>query len=158
MFRSILIPVDGSRSSGSVVPHAAELAKRLECHVNLLLVQPERGARLPHPEHHHATGQANGEAGKLVVGAFPGDEIKNANERYVARHIEEFIALGIKAEGHLRSGKPVEEILSAALDLRCDLIAMATRYRGQFARPEKRSVAEEVLWRSRLPVLLVAEG
>ena len=158
MFCRMLIPVDGSRSSGSVVPHAAELAKRLDCKVDLLLVQLENSSRLPHPEHHHATGKSNGESGRLVLGNFPGDDLREANERYLARHVEEFTALGIETTGHFRSGEPVEEILRTALDLRCDMIAMATRYRGQFTRPEKGSVAEEVVWRSRLPVLLVAEG
>ena len=157
MFRRMLIPVDGTRSSGSVVPHAAELARRLGCQVDLLLVQPERGARLPHPEHHMA-GKGNGESGRLSVGGSSGGEIEDANQRYVARHVEELAAQGVEAKGHLRSGTPVEEILRAALDLRCDMIAMATRYRGQFARPAKGSVAEEVVWRSRLPMLLVAEG
>ena len=51
MVQRILVPLDGTRSSASVVPYAAEMASRMPFKVNLLLVQPERGARLPHPEH-----------------------------------------------------------------------------------------------------------
>ncbi len=158
MFRRLLVPVDGSRSSASIVPAAAEIAKRLGCQVDLLLVQSKRGSRLPHPEHHLAEERGNGEAGTLVVGTFSPDETKEASERYLSRHAEEFEALGVDAGGHLRYGEPVDEILTAALELRSDIIAMATRHRGRFARPKSSSVAEEVLWRSRLPVLLIAEG
>lgn len=158
MFRRLLVPVDGSRSSASIIPDAAEIAKRLGCQVDLLLVQPNHGPRLPHPEHHLPEARANGEAGTLAAGALSPEEAKEASERYLSLHAEEFEALGVNAGGHLRYGEPVDEILSAALELRSDMIAMATRHRGRFARPTSSSVAEEVLWRSRLPVLLIAEG
>ncbi len=153
----ILVLVDGTRSSASVVPHAADMASRMGLQVDLLLVEPERGARLPHPEHHR-NGDQSGESGKATLGPPTEEELKKANQRYLARHAEEFKDLDVKTTQHVRRGKPVDEILKAALDLRCDVIAMATKYRGQHARPAKGSVAEEVLWRSRLPVLLVAEG
>ena len=157
MVQRILVPIDGTRSSASVVPYAVETASRMDLQVDLLLVEPERGTRLPHPEH-HSNGDHGGESGKAALGPPTDVEMKKANQRYLARHAEEFKDLDIKTKQHVRRGKPVDEILMAALDLRADFIAMATRFRGQHARPEKRSVAEEVLWRSRLPVLLVAEG
>ena len=157
MVQRILVLIDGTRSSASVIPHAADMASRMGLQVDLLLVEPERGARLPHPEH-HKNGDHTGESGKASLGPPTQEEMKKANQRYLARHAEEFKELDVKTTQHVRRGKPVDEILKAALDLRADFIAMATRYRGQHARPEKRSVAEEVLWRSRLPVLLVAEG
>ena len=157
MVQRILVPLDGTRSSASVVPYAAEMASRMDFRVNLLLVQPSRGARLPHPDHHQQKGQDRA-SGKSPQHSSSDDDVAQANERYLARHAQEFHQLGVETEEHLRRGVPVDEILNAALDLRCDFIAMATRYRGQHARSAKRSVAEEVVWRSRLPVLLVAEG
>lgn len=157
MVQRILVPLDGTRSSASVVPYAAEMASRMPFKVDLLLVQPRRGARLPHPDHHKQNGQDHA-PGKPSQDAPSEDQLTQANERYLARHAQEFHLLGVETEEHLRSGVAVDEILHAALDLRCDFIAMATRYRGQHARSNKRSVAEEVVWRSRLPVLLVAEG
>lgn len=158
MLRRMLVPLDGTRSSSSVVPYAAELANSLGCRVDLLLVEEERGGWLPHPEHHQPRTRSGGESGALVVGTSTPVGAREAYESYLARHVEEFEALGIETNSHVRRGKPVDEILRAALDLRCDIIAMATRHRGQFARPDAGSVAEEVVWRSRLPVLLVAEG
>lgn len=158
MLRRMLVPIDGTRSSSSVVPYAAELANSLGCQVDLLLVEEERTSRLPHPEHHQPKKRTGGESGALVVGASTPEGAREAYESYLARHAEEFEAQGIETSSHVRRGKAVDEILRAALDLRCDIIAMATRHRGQFARPNAGSVAEEVVWRSRLPVLLVAEG
>ena len=157
MSRRMLIPIDGSRGSSSVIPYAAELAQSMGYHVDLLVIQPERNAKLPHPIHHRVADHA-GESGMASVGSPTTDEIRQANQEYVDRHAEEFDALGLETNGHVRIGKPVEEILRAALDLRCDLVAMATRYRGRSARPKSTSVAEEIVWRSRLPVLLIAEG
>lgn len=155
MLRRMLVPIDGTRSSTSVVPYAAEIAKRLGCRVDVLLVESEKNPEMPHPLHHQY-GDDNGGSDKRER-PTP-EEVHQANKRHVRHHAEEFEALGVDASGHVRVGVPVDEILQTALDMRCDLIAMATRHRGRFARPDKTSVAEEVVWRSRLPVLLVAEG
>lgn len=158
MFKRMLVPIDGSHSSAAVVPYAAELAKRLDCRVDLLLVEPTSGAQLPHPEHHRPVNKRDGESGALVVGTSTPNHIREANERYVQRHIEEFEALNVEASGSVVCGDPVEEILRAALDLRSDAIAMTTRKLANYSRKETGSIAEEVLWRSKLPVLLVAHG
>lgn len=159
MFKRLLVPIDGSNSSAAVVPYAAALAKRLECRVDLLLVEPTAGAQLPHPEHHRPSERKqNGETGSLVVGTSTPKHVREANERYVKRHIEEFEALNVEASGAVVCGDPVDEILRAALNLRSDAIAMTTRKLANYSRKETGSIAEEVLWRSKLPVLLVAHG
>jgi nucleotide-binding universal stress UspA family protein len=157
MFKRMLVPIDGSHSSATIVPYAAELAQRLGCRVDLLLVEPASGARLPHPDHHRPQpNQRNGEAGTLVIAATTPSLIREANERYVQRHVEEFEALGVEAAGSVTCGDAVEEILRAALELRSDAIAMATRKMGNFAKKDTGSIAEEVLWRTRLPVFMIA--
>ena len=157
MFKRMLVPIDGSHASASVVPYAADLAKRLGCRVDLLLVEPAAGATLPHPDHHRPA-RENGATATLVVGTGTTVEVRAANERYVARHVEEFHALGVEATGKVVSGDPAEEILSAALELRSDVVAMASRKLSNFQRRDTGSIAEEVLWRSKLPVLLIAHG
>ena len=158
MYERMLVPIDGSHSSASVVPSAAELAKRLGSRVDLLLVEPCSGAQLPHPEHHRPIARRASESNALVPGTGTPQAVRAANERYVERHVEEFEALGVSAGGRVVCGDAVEEILRAALELRSDVIAMTTRKLSNFARYDTGSIAEEVLWRSRLPVLLVAHG
>lgn len=159
MFKRMLVPIDGSHSSATVVPYAAELAQRLGCRVDLLLVEPPAGARLPHPDHHRSQPHQNGETGalKLGVSSTPPD-VRAANERYVKRHVEEFEAMGVDASGSVVCGDPVKEILRAALECRSDAIAMTTRKMSNYARKDTGSIAEEVLWRSKLPVIVVAHG
>ncbi len=159
MFKRMLVPIDGSHASASVVPYAGVLAQRLGCRVDLLLVEPASGAKLPHPDHHRPQPKVrDSEAGALVVGSATPRHIRDANERYVARHVEEFEVLGLRAHGLVVCGNTVEEILRAALELRSDVIAMATRKLANFARKDTGSIAEEVLWRSKLPVLMIAHG
>lgn len=157
MFKRMLVPIDGSHGSASVVPYAADLAKRIGCSVDLLLVEPPEGAKLPHPDHHRP-GRTNGHVATLVPGTQTTTEVRAANERYVHRHVEEFEALGVEASGKVVCGEPAQEILKAALLLRSDVIAMATRKLSNFQQRDTGSIAEEVLWRSKLPVLLVAHG
>jgi len=155
----MLVPIDGSHASAAVVPYAAALAQRLGCRVDLLLVEPASGATLPHPDHHRPRPKVrDGEAGALAARAGTPRHIREANERYVALRVEEFAALGVEAQGQVVCGDAVDQILHAALELRCDVIAMATRKLANFARKETGSIAEEVLWRSKLPVLMVAHG
>ena len=159
MFKRMLVPIDGSHSSSAVVPYAAGLAQRLECRVDLLLVEPPSGATLPYPEQRRAKQKhADSEAGALVVGSRTPAHVREANERYVARHVEEFTAIGVEASGRVVCGDIVDEMLRAALDQRSDLVAMSTPKLAAFDRRETGSIAEEVMWRSKLPVLMVAQG
>jgi nucleotide-binding universal stress UspA family protein len=153
MFNRMLVPIDGSHSSATIVPYAAEMAKRIGCRVDLLLVEPPDGGRLPHPEHHRA---ASGDGGTAVATAAT--EVREANTRYVQRHVEEFEALGVEATGQVVSGDPVDQILEAALKHRSDVIAMASRKLSNYSKRDTGSVSEEVLWRSKLPVLIIAHG
>ena len=159
MFKRMLVPIDGSHGSSAIVPYAAQLARSLGCHVDLLLVEPASGATLPFPEQHRPRAKKHGgESGALVVGSKTPAHVREANERYIARHVEEFATLGVEAAGHVVCGDIVDEILAAALDRRSDVVVMATRKLAAFARRETGSIAEEVLWRSKLPVLMVAQG
>jgi nucleotide-binding universal stress UspA family protein len=157
MFKRMLVPIDGSHASAAVVPYASALAQRLGCHVDLVLVEPPSNARLPHPDHHRPGPRVQrGETGALAIASTTSELVRKANERYVARHVEEFEALGVEATGQVVCGDTVGEILRAALELRSDVIAMATRKMSNYARKDTGSISEEVLWRSKLPVLLVA--
>ena len=158
MFKRILVPIDGSHSSATVIPYAVELAARLNCKVDLLLVEPVEGAKLPHPDHHRPSPEDGSGPVMFAMGTRTPAYVREANEQYVARHVEEFEARGVAAKGRVVCGLPAEQILAAALELRCDVIAMASRKLSSFNQPKTGSIAEEVLWRSKLPVLIVAHG
>lgn len=151
MYRRMLVPLDGTRASAAIVPYAVELAARLGCRVDVVLVQPHEGTRLPHPEHHTRRRRDDGAVTSPMDAAV-------ANQSYLQRYDAEFEARGLETATHLRTGDPVEEILRTALDCRSDVIAMATLNRARYANRDGVSVARKLLWRSRLRVMLLAEG
>lgn len=63
-------------------------------------------------------------------------------------------AANVNASLELREGMPAEEILRAAREKKADLIAMSTHGRGGVVRLIAGSVAEEVLRKARVPVLV----
>ncbi|MBI3328717.1 MAG: universal stress protein [Nitrospinae bacterium] len=62
---------------------------------------------------------------------------------------------GFKVEANVRYGEPVEGILDHVTSHHIDLIAMATHGRTGLKRLVLGSVAEQVLRRTSVPVLLV---
>jgi len=67
-------------------------------------------------------------------------------------------AEGVDAHLTIREGDPVEEILTYVKQREPDLLVMETEGRSGLKRMARRSVAEEVLHRAELPVLLVRPG
>ena len=67
-------------------------------------------------------------------------------------------AAGMNAHLELREGKPADEILRAAKAKKVDLIAMSTHGRGGVSRLVAGSVAESVLRRAVVPLLVTRQG
>ena len=67
-------------------------------------------------------------------------------------------AAGMNAHLELREGMPAEEILRAAKSSKVDLIAMSTHGRGGLSRLVAGSVAESVLRRAVVPLLVTRQG
>ena len=65
---------------------------------------------------------------------------------------------GVKASLDLREGSPAEEILRAAREKKADLIALSTQGRGGVVRLLAGSVAEEVLRKADIPLLITRPG
>ena len=135
MFRRPLVPLDGSPESEDILPEAIRLAGA-SSELFLLHVCPV----LPPP----------------VVTVPEALSIPQAAFAYLE-----------KAAGRLRhrkvrlvarQGDPAEEIAQAALELGVDLLAMSTHGRGGLRRILLGSVAEEVVVRVALPVLLARPG
>jgi nucleotide-binding universal stress UspA family protein len=64
-------------------------------------------------------------------------------------------AQGVLCDTHLMEGTPHVEIVNRAQAIGADLIVMGTHGHGGFAHAVLGSVAERVLHRSRIPVLVV---
>jgi nucleotide-binding universal stress UspA family protein len=141
VFKRLLVPVDGTGRSASVVPLAVQIAKGFGCNLRLLKVVDTR----------------NLESGAIIpqraVGELAAVEVHQADE-YLQTIVSRFEDEGIPTSTEVRIGDPVTEILSAADGFGCDVITMATRARRNLGRLVFGSVADAVVKQSQVPVLL----
>jgi nucleotide-binding universal stress UspA family protein len=141
VFKRLLVPLDGTRRSASIVPLAAQIALGFGCSVRLLRVVDTRGGEM-------GAIVPRGGVGKLVEG-----EVYQAEE-YLRTITARFQDHGIPTSTEVRIGDPVKEILNASDEFGCDIITMATRSRRNLGRLVFGSVADAVVRDSRVPVLL----
>jgi nucleotide-binding universal stress UspA family protein len=131
MIANIMVPLDGSQLAERALPYAARLAKAAQAHLHLFHVMPD----IPPPVHAWA-------------------------ELDVAARLEtlatQLRGQGIQATARTVVGRrPATTILSNAADPPADLIVMSTHGMSGIGRWLYGSVADEILAKSDLPVLLV---
>lgn len=135
-FARVLVPLDGSRLSASVLPHAARLARANGADLLLLHVDvPGAGGVHDTPE----------------VAA------RRAQERAETRLADERLRLlGEGLQPHVIGayGDPAEEILAAVERHDATLVAMASHGRTGLSRWQWGSVAEKVLRHTTAPLLV----
>src|SRR5581483_8312860 len=135
MFRTILVPLDGSAAAERALPVAATLAGRGGA--RLLLVQVADALVL--------AGEDPSEAEALAVA--------EARE-YLARVAERIAGQGVAVETAAPFGPPAEEILAESRLRAADLVVLTTHGHTGPGRSLYGGVAEAVLAHSPVPVLL----
>lgn len=142
--RKILVPLDGSSGSESVLWTVGELARAQGASVRLVRVAPAPDAVMADDDR---------------VIAFADQESERIQYEE-ARHLER--AAGdlkdVAIETAVRFGDPATQIVEEAEASGADLIAMATHRRGGLAHLLKGSVAERVERATTVPVILVPYG
>ncbi len=143
MYRTILVPLDGSGRAEAILPHVEGLAHCFEARVILLRVlEPTRPIVDPHES-------------QLTVYL---EELKRREEEaqaYLAAKRGEFRGMGIETEFRVAHGPVVETIINVADQEGADLIAMASHGRTGLAHVFYGSVAAGVLNRVSRPLLLI---
>jgi nucleotide-binding universal stress UspA family protein len=142
--RKILVPLDGSPGSTSVLWTVGQLARAQAARVRLLRV------------------------GSPVSSVYANDGrvVAYADQEYDRVALDELQGLkrtadelaGIEVETAVRFGDPATQIVEEAEEAGADLIAMATHRRAGVARLVKGSVAERVERATTVPVVLVPYG
>ncbi|MBI1962875.1 MAG: universal stress protein [Candidatus Rokubacteria bacterium] len=142
--KTILVPLDGSAGSESVLWTVGELARVQGARVRLLRVA--------------AAAPVVRAADQRVV-AFADQETARVEHEEVAYLKQAARGLeGIPVETVIRFGDPAAEIVSEAEASGADLVAMATHQRSGVGRVLKGSVAERVERATTVPVVLVPYG
>jgi nucleotide-binding universal stress UspA family protein len=136
MLTRILVPLDGSTLAESILPQVVELAALRRGEILLLRVA-------------HAHGLPGSSAVEALVGVL--DEARAYLDRIEARLLRH----DLPVRTAVRYGQPVEEILDHALASGADLIAMSTHGRSGVRRVMLGSVAEAIVRRAGIPILLL---
>ena len=137
MYQKILVALENSRADKSLLPHVAELAKRL--HSQLLLV-------------HVADGWVARNFEKLKLAES--EEMKQDRE-YLEKTATQLRGEGLSVSAHLALGDPPREILKTAEAENCDLIAMTSHGHRLIGDLLFGSTIHEVRHKTSIPVLLV---
>lgn len=144
MFKSVLVPLDGSSLAARALPfarHVAHSAGARVIAVRAHLPAPGLGARLEHPEL------------SLVAGADIEREAAHAEFQSAVVGLRND---GLTVEPHFVEGAAADVIYETASSTRANLIVMSTHGRSGLGRWLYGSVAEEVLRRVPVPMLLVS--
>jgi nucleotide-binding universal stress UspA family protein len=141
MFRSLLVPLDGSANAEQALPHAAWLASKFRARLRLVHVRPE------HRRKDRSEALNEDIEGECAVRAHFGEYL-GTHARRLAR------AAGVSVSYDVPEGSVERTVLEEVDQAEADLIVMSTRGRGLGLERAIGSVAERILRMSRVPVYL----
>lgn len=141
MYKTILMPTDGSECSQKAIQQGLEVAKSMGSAVHFVYaLENPTSAMWISPE-------------SLPYGMELLEDLKKVGQHAVDQALQMAAEAGVSAEAKLVEGRPVEVILEAAKT--ADLIVMGTHGRSGLDRFMLGSVTESVLHKSSKPVLVM---
>ena len=141
MYKKVLVPLDGSELSETILPQVVAVAKPAGAKIILFRVREpiERGVR-----------ETMGEDLAQKLDAVNQEEMQN----YLNKIASDLVKQGLKTEIATAEGRPAEAIIEYTERHAIDLIVMATHGRSGITRWAFGSVAGKVLQVSTVPVLI----
>ncbi len=146
MYRTILVPMDGSKRAEAILDHAENLAKSNGARVVFIRIE-EEPLMLGRDE--------------VIDVAQYHEQFQNRvkhSQAYLGDLKDRFREKGIDAVVRLAYGSVVKAILQNAAEVNADIIAMATHGLGGLSRVSYGSVAAGVLQAAEIPILLIRSG
>jgi nucleotide-binding universal stress UspA family protein len=151
MYKSILVPLDGSEYALLALRHAADLAKGGE-HVTLVSVIPP--VDLIEPKY---TEDVEKSQDMLAREAY--DEERAAATRFLSAASDSLAKAGVETSLRILEGTPAEQILEAARETGADLIVITAYGKSASSTPSKTGVfgkvADAVLKGAHVAVLVI---
>jgi nucleotide-binding universal stress UspA family protein len=145
MYRTILVPFDGSALSATALPLAIELARRTAATVHLAMVH-DPSAYIPF---------VAGEVAVPIYDATLEREHREADARTLDQAVAQLRAGGVPAVGVLLEGSIADALERYVEQVDADLTVMTTHGRSGFQRLRLGSVATTFLTRITHPVLVL---
>lgn len=147
MYDNILVPTDGSDTAEAAVDRAVDLAAKYDATVHALYVIDVDAVN-----YSLGTEQVDRiRQGKLDD--MP--EVRDAADAATSYVAGAAATMSVDAEEHVRAGQPARVIRNAIDDLDIDLVVMGSHGRSGISRALLGSVAEQVLRKTKIPVLVV---
>lgn len=145
MFKHIIVPVDGSSTSGQAIARAIEMAQAFKSQVTVVCVIDAFAF--------------TGVGSDLAYGQVEYLEAATAEAKLAVSNAKaSFAAAGVDATGAVLEGQAVyKSILDAASASDVDLIVMGSHGRKGLEKLVLGSVAAQVLSHTHLPVMIVRE-
>ncbi|MGD9142541.1 MAG: universal stress protein [Dehalococcoidia bacterium] len=128
LLKKVLVPLDGSVPSQSIIPFIKKLAKKLSLELMFFHVESEE------------------------------DRQEIDARTYLEERCGELEKHGIAAGCEVRTGSPADSIIDLADELGVDFIAMSTRGKSNITPWSIGSVAQKVLLGGNTPLMLVRQG
>jgi nucleotide-binding universal stress UspA family protein len=142
MFKTILVPVDGSQTASEALSLAISLARdqkaKLICCYALEEVALISAATQP-----------------TIDPTFAIDQADKHGASVVAEAVEQAKAAGVEVDGQVVEDDPIPMILKLAKEKQADLIVLGTHGRRGFERALMGSTTEGVLRQADIPVLAI---
>ena len=142
MINEILVPIDGSPCSEHVLPVALDIARRSGARVHLVQV------------HEPVVPAAQAIDMPVFDAAFDG-ELRRHEEQYLLSLANRCARVGVRTRTELLDGAVSEAVARHAAEADIDIIVMTTHGRGGISRAWIGSVADALIRRAAVPVLLV---
>jgi nucleotide-binding universal stress UspA family protein len=162
---TVLVPLDGSSFSRQILPSLRKLLRADEYTVTLLRVtaEPEGLTSPPRPVivNYHTILSTYETAGDAIRGRYPiyatqvAANVEAALRNELQADVYYLQAAGFEVNTAIRFGDPADAIVDYIAANDVDLVALATHGRSGVSRLVLGSVAEQVLRRIDLPVLMV---
>jgi nucleotide-binding universal stress UspA family protein len=141
MYRSLLVPLDGSAFAEQAIPLAAELAARSSAVLHIVMV-------------HHSTALVPGPGEPVVFHPAADDATSQQEQKYLA-DVSARLAGTVRVVTRLLDGPVAESIANYARAGAIDLVVLTTHGRGLLSRFWIGSVADRLVRQLEQPMLLV---
>jgi len=145
MFKTILLPIDGSPLSARAIPFAQRIVKASQARLVLVRAylpnDDDLALRIEHPE------MSRAERAQI--------DLHQARAEFHSQ-VEKLRESGCMVDPHFANGAAADVIFQTAREVQADLVVMSTHGRGGLGRWLYGSVADEVLRRVPVPVLLIS--
>jgi nucleotide-binding universal stress UspA family protein len=140
--KKILVPLDDSKLSESVLPYVCGLAEPLGAEIVLLrvVVFVDQGT------------------GPIPAEYVPSTQVLSELKHYLERQAADMRRIGLTVTKHALGGHVADTIVDYAIEIHADMIAMSTHGRTGAARWLIGSAADKVVHGAKVPVLLVCAG